>query len=85
MNVALRTAMTVEQFLKWEERQEQRHKFDGHQPVAVAGGTAAPRSRAAPPWLPTRPMLRLPEAGLDIPRAEFYLGVTLDAPGNAPA
>ena len=40
MNVALRTAMTVEQFLAWEERQEQRYEFGGVQPVAMAGGTA---------------------------------------------
>lgn len=40
MNVALRTPMTVEQFLAWEERQEQRYEFDGFQQVAMAGGTA---------------------------------------------
>lgn len=41
MNVALRRPMTVDQFLAWEERQEQRYEFDGVQPVAMAGGTAA--------------------------------------------
>jgi len=41
MNVALRKPMTMDQFLAWEERQEQRYEFDGLQPVAMAGGTAA--------------------------------------------
>lgn len=41
MNVALRKPMTVDQFLAWEERQEQRYEFDGFQPLAMAGGTAA--------------------------------------------
>jgi Uma2 family endonuclease len=33
--------MTREQFLAWEERQELRHEFDGFQPMAMTGGTAA--------------------------------------------
>jgi len=41
MNVALRQTMTMEQFLAWEDRQELRHEFDGFQPVAMTGGTAA--------------------------------------------
>lgn len=41
MNVALRKPMTLEQFLAWEERQELRYEFDGLQPVAMVGGTAA--------------------------------------------
>lgn len=41
MNVVMRKPMTVEQFLAWEERQELRYEFDGVQPVAMAGGTAA--------------------------------------------
>ncbi len=41
MNVALRKQMTLEQFLAWEERQELRYEFDGFQPVAMTGGTAA--------------------------------------------
>lgn len=41
MNVALRKALTVSQFLAWEERQPLRHEFDGVAPVAMAGGTAA--------------------------------------------
>jgi Uma2 family endonuclease len=41
MNVALRTPMTLEAFLAWEERQELRYEFDGFQPVAMTGGTAA--------------------------------------------
>jgi Uma2 family endonuclease len=41
MNIALRTPMTIEQFLAWEERQELRHEFDGAAPVAMTGGTEA--------------------------------------------
>ena len=41
MNVALRKPMTLQQFLAWEERQEQRYEFNGYAPVAMAGGTAA--------------------------------------------
>lgn len=41
MNVAVQKPMTLEQFLAWEERQEERFEFDGVQPVAMAGGTAA--------------------------------------------
>jgi Uma2 family endonuclease len=33
--------MTREQFLAWEAKQELRHEFDGFQPVAMTGGTAA--------------------------------------------
>ena len=33
--------MTLQQFLAWEERQALRYEFDGFQPVAMAGGTAA--------------------------------------------
>jgi len=40
MNFALRTPMTVAQFLAWEERQELRYEFDGVRPIAMAGGTA---------------------------------------------
>jgi Uma2 family endonuclease len=41
MNVALRPIMTLEQFLAWEERRPLRYEFDGLQPVAMTGGTAA--------------------------------------------
>ncbi|MCQ8242486.1 Uma2 family endonuclease [Rhizosaccharibacter radicis] len=41
MNVALRKPMDLDAFLAWEERQELRHEFDGIQPVAMTGGTAA--------------------------------------------
>jgi Uma2 family endonuclease len=41
MNIALRKPMTLEQFLAWEDRQELRYEFDGFQPVARTGGTAA--------------------------------------------
>ena len=40
MDVVLRKSMSVEQFLKWEERQELRYEFDGFQPVAMTGGTS---------------------------------------------
>jgi Uma2 family endonuclease len=41
MSVAFRDPMTLAQFLAWEEGQELRHEFDGCQPVAMTGGTAA--------------------------------------------
>ena len=41
MSVALRKPMTREEFLDWEARQPSRYEFDGFQPVAMAGGTAA--------------------------------------------
>ena len=40
MSVALRTPMSLAEFLDWEERQEIRYEFDGTQPVAMTGGTA---------------------------------------------
>jgi Uma2 family endonuclease len=33
--------MTAEEFLAWEERQEERYEFDGFRPVAMTGGTFA--------------------------------------------
>jgi Uma2 family endonuclease len=33
--------MSLAEFLDWEERQELRYEFDGFQPVAMTGGTAA--------------------------------------------
>jgi Uma2 family endonuclease len=41
MSVALRTPMTLAEFLAWEERQELRYEFDGFAPVAMTGGTIA--------------------------------------------
>jgi Uma2 family endonuclease len=41
MSIAQQRPMTREQFLAWEERQELRHEFDGFQPMAMTGGTAA--------------------------------------------
>jgi Uma2 family endonuclease len=41
MNIVVRKPMTVEQFLAWEDRQELRYEFDGFQPLAMTGGTAA--------------------------------------------
>ena len=33
--------MTAEEFLAWEERQEERYEFNGFRPVAMTGGTVA--------------------------------------------
>ena len=41
MNVALRKPKTLQDFLAWEERQPLRYEFDGFQPIAMTGGTAA--------------------------------------------
>jgi Uma2 family endonuclease len=41
MQLAVPKPMTREQFLAWEVRQELRYEFDGFQPVAMTGGTAA--------------------------------------------
>jgi Uma2 family endonuclease len=41
MIAAARKSMTLSEFLKWEERQATRYEFDGFQPVAMTGGTAA--------------------------------------------
>jgi len=41
MNFAMRKPMTLDEFLAWESKQELRHEFDGDQPVAMTGGTAA--------------------------------------------
>jgi Uma2 family endonuclease len=41
MQLAVPKPMTREQFLAWEQRQELRYEFDGFQPVAMTGGTAA--------------------------------------------
>lgn len=40
MSAALRRGMTIDAFLEWETRQEQRWEFDGFEPVAMVGGTA---------------------------------------------
>jgi Uma2 family endonuclease len=41
MSNAVHQAMTIEDFLVWEERQELRSEFDGWAPVAMTGGTLA--------------------------------------------
>lgn len=41
MNVAQRKPWSIAEFLVWEERQGLRYEFDGIQPVAMVGGTAA--------------------------------------------
>jgi Uma2 family endonuclease len=41
-SVALRQpVMSLEEFLAWEDQQEDRWEFDGFQPVAMVGGTSA--------------------------------------------
>ena len=41
MSAVLKEAMTLEAFLDWESRQELKYEFDGFQPVAMTGGSAA--------------------------------------------
>jgi Uma2 family endonuclease len=41
MSLAVSKPMTLAEFLAWEERQPQRHEFDGLRPVAMTGGTLA--------------------------------------------
>jgi Uma2 family endonuclease len=40
MSVALTKPMTLDEFLAWEDRQDERWEFDGFNPVAMTGGTA---------------------------------------------
>ncbi len=39
MSIALRSGMTMAEFLAWEERQELRYEFDGVQAHAMTGGS----------------------------------------------
>jgi Uma2 family endonuclease len=41
MIAAARKSMTLAEFLEWEDLQDLRYEFDGFQPVAMTGGTAA--------------------------------------------
>ena len=41
MSEAFRRSMSLAEFLRWEERQELRHEFDGTRPVAMTGGSRA--------------------------------------------
>jgi Uma2 family endonuclease len=41
MSAALQYTMTLAEFLDWENRQPLKYEFDGFQPVAMVGGTAA--------------------------------------------
>jgi Uma2 family endonuclease len=41
MSAVQQKPMTREQFLSWEEKQPLRYEFDGFQPIAMTGGTAA--------------------------------------------
>ena len=71
MNVALRRKpMTVEDFLDWENRQEERWEFDGDAPVAMVGASPrhnriagnvefALRRRLRPPCVVYRETVRL--------------------------
>src|SRR5271165_414684 len=39
MSMTQRKAMTVDEFLNWENQQELKYEFDGFAPVAMTGGT----------------------------------------------
>ncbi len=41
MNVALQKSWTQERFFQWAQAQDIRYEFDGFQPVAMTGGSAA--------------------------------------------
>lgn len=41
MSASLTPLMTMDEFLVWEAEQEFKYEFDGFQPVAMTGGTAA--------------------------------------------
>ena len=41
MSAALQPTMTLAEFLDWENHQPMKYEFDGFQPVAMTGGTAA--------------------------------------------
>ncbi len=41
MNLAVRKPMSLAEFLEWEERQELHYEFDGAEPSAMTGGSAA--------------------------------------------
>lgn len=41
MSGSLKPLMTMNEFLIWEAKQELKYEFDGFQPVAMTGGTAA--------------------------------------------
>jgi Uma2 family endonuclease len=41
MSTALKEPISLEAFLDWEGRQESKYEFDGFQPVAMTGVTAA--------------------------------------------
>ena len=41
MNLVLREPWTVDRFLDWEDRQEGKHEFDGHQIIDMTGGSRA--------------------------------------------
>lgn len=41
MSAALQYTMTLAEFLDWENRQPMKYEFDGFEPVAMTGGTAA--------------------------------------------
>ena len=41
MSFALRQSMTPDEFLQWEEQQEERYEYDGFGPVAMAGAREA--------------------------------------------
>ncbi|MGE0221744.1 MAG: hypothetical protein AB7F35_09915 [Acetobacteraceae bacterium] len=93
MSVVPRRPMTLEAFLAWEERQEERWEFDGFAPVAMAGGTlehsaiqrnliaATVFERTGDDWIGRLrsgdAVLAMPEIGVEPPLAELHEGVML--------
>lgn len=77
MNVALRRAMTQDEFFTWADAQEGRYEFDGFQPVAMTGGSidhnqiglnahVALRSRLREPCRPLGPDAGVPTVGTTV-------------------
>ena len=61
MNVALRhPVMSLEEFLDWESRQEDRWEFDGNEPRAMVGGTVAHNQIAGAVEFALRQRLKTP-------------------------
>ena len=82
---------TPEEFLAWEERQPLRYEFDGLQPAAMTGGTAAHATvleRGETVWtvhlLMKGALLRLPEAGSELPLEELYEGIAFRMASGEP-
>ncbi len=61
MNIALRRPpMSLDEFLAWENRQEERWQFDGFEPRAMVGGTLAHNQIVGNLIMALRPRVRVP-------------------------